>query len=131
MDGDLDPVSGLVAACVVLQDRALKGMRLIDVIKQDGLPGPLESILEEAGRTAGASGRSVEYGHPIEDFTRTGKMWAAILGLDEVTPEQVGLCMVAVKISRECNAHKRDNLVDGAGYFNCVQRIKDRQHEGG
>jgi hypothetical protein len=35
--------------------------------------------------------------------------------------------MVAVKISRELNAPKRDNLVDGSGYFNCLQMLRDER----
>ncbi len=70
--------------------------------------------------------RNADYGHPLEDFTRSAKIWGAILNC-EVSPEQVGLCMVGVKISRECNTHKPDNLVDGAGYFGCIDRIKRRK----
>ena len=59
--------------------------------------------------------RQKSYGHPADDFARTAKMWSAILGV-EVPPEKVPLCMIAVKVSREVNQHKRDNLVDIAGY---------------
>jgi hypothetical protein len=37
--------------------------------------------------------RGANYGHPFHDFSRTGKMWSAIMGCD-VTPGQVALCMV-------------------------------------
>jgi hypothetical protein len=56
------------------------------------------------------------YGHPFDDFNRAAKIWEAILGV-EVTAEQVALCMVGVKISRQANAAKLDNIVDGIGYF--------------
>lgn len=85
-----------------------------------------ETILEEAQRLIFGD-RNADYGHPIEDFTRTGRMWGAILGTPDVAPEKVGLCMVALKISRECNKAKRDNLVDGAGYFGTVAMVRDRQ----
>lgn len=79
------------------------------------------NILKEAdGLVHG--GRGVDYGHPIDDFSRTAAMWSAILGFP-VTAEKVGLCMVAVKISRQCNAPKADNLVDGAGYFETVNMV--------
>jgi len=83
-----------------------------------------ESILEEAQRLVHGD-RGENYGHPIEDFTRTGQMWAAILGLEEVTPEQVALCMIAVKISREVNRPKRDNLVDIAGYAETAAMVHE------
>lgn len=68
--------------------------------------------------------RQGSYGHPFEDFSRTAKIWGAILGI-EVTPEQVALCMVGVKISRECNQHKDDNIIDGIGYFGTLEMIHE------
>jgi nucleoside 2-deoxyribosyltransferase len=87
------------------------------------LPLPPESALQEAQRLVHGN-RGDDYGHPIHDFTRTAAIWSAILGMD-VKPEHVALCMVGVKISRECNKPKRDNRVDGAGYFETLQMIYD------
>ena len=70
--------------------------------------------------------RQTAYGHPFDDFSRTAAMWSAILGVT-VTAEQVGLCMCAVKISRQCNAPKRDNMVDLAGYSETVQMVIDER----
>lgn len=84
-----------------------------------------ETILEEADRLV-STDRQQDYGHPLDDFAKTAKIWSAILGVD-VTPEQVGLCMVGVKISRECNRPKRDNRVDGAGYFKTVDMIHNER----
>ena len=81
-----------------------------------------ESILHEAYRLTGGDRRS-DYGHPIDDFTRTGRLWGAILGIPDVPPERVGLCMTALKLSRECNKPKRDNLVDAAGYVRTVDMV--------
>lgn len=84
------------------------------------------SILEEAQKLVYGD-RQASYGHPIDDFTRTAVMWGAILG-HPVTAEQVGLCMCAVKISRQINKPKRDNLVDLAGYAGTVAMvIEERQ----
>lgn len=82
---------------------------------------PPPSILQEAEHLVHGQ-RGVDYGHPLDDFSKTALIWQAILGI-HVTPEQVGLCMVGVKISRQCNRPKRDNLVDGAGYFETVNMI--------
>jgi uncharacterized protein len=73
-----------------------------------------ENILKEADRIVGGD-RAAAYGHPKEDFSRTAQIWSAILGF-QVPVEKVALCMVGVKISRQCNAAKRDNWVDIAGY---------------
>lgn len=89
-----------------------------------------EDITIEAHRIVNGS-RQKYYGHPRNDFYRTGKLWGTVLadwrlsGSDAVPPNLVGLCMALVKISRECNSHKRDNLVDLAGYAETIQMIED------
>jgi hypothetical protein len=95
------------------------------------------TVLEEAnGLIFGA--RNADYGHPIDDFSRTGKMWAGVLrdwalsvtdpnNVPDVPPELVGLGMVCVKVSREVNKHKRDNLVDIGGYSGTLAMIADRR----
>lgn len=87
---------------------------------------PPESICAEADRLVSGD-RQADYGHPIEDFTRTGKMWGAILGTDAIAPDKVALMMVALKISRECHKPKRDNRVDGCGYFKTLDMVRERQ----
>lgn len=91
---------------------------------------PQSVLLEAEGLVHGP--RQQSYGHPYADFSRTAALWSAILGVD-VEPEQVALCMIAVKLSRECNAHKRDNLVDIAGYAetaSMVMAVKLAKQEG-
>lgn len=85
-----------------------------------------QSITDEAHKAVFGD-RNSDYGHPLDDFGRTARIWSAILGC-HVEPEQVGLCMIAVKISRECNKPKRDNLVDIAGYAETVEWVKDEKY---
>lgn len=95
-----------------------------------------ETALEEAQRLVHGN-RGEDYGHPATDFARTGAHWGATLGewkqdtvddpIAPVPPELVGLCMVGVKLSREVNRPKRDNRVDGAGYFETVDMIHERR----
>jgi hypothetical protein len=81
---------------------------------------PNETVLAEAIRiTDGA--RQNDYGHPRDDFARTALMWTGILGSKlrddaEIAAGDVPLCMIAVKLARQSHRHKRDNLVDIAGY---------------
>lgn len=85
-----------------------------------------ETAVQEAQRLVHGQ-RGEDYGHPADDFTRTGLIWAAILGLPTVTAEQVALCMVGLKISREVNRPRRDNRTDGAGYFETLEMIHHRK----
>lgn len=81
-----------------------------------------ESVALEAHKLVNGQ-RQDDYGHPLDNFTQTGQMWAAILGVPEVTAEQVGLMMVAAKLSRQCHRPKRDNLTDIAGYATTVDMV--------
>lgn len=81
------------------------------------------NILQEAESLVYGD-REKDYGSPLKDFKRIAQIWGAILDC-EVSPEQVGLCMVGVKISRQCNKSKRDNLVDGAGYFATIEKLEN------
>lgn len=90
-------------------------------------PRSNESILFEAHDLVHGD-RQEDYGHPYEDFSRTAAMWSALLGTD-VSAVQVAMCMVAVKLSRECNRPKRDNVVDAAGYLETLHLVKERINE--
>ena len=59
--------------------------------------------------------RQRDYAHPRINFQRIADLWTPILGT-RVTPEQVALCMIQVKVAREMNRHTRDNHVDLIGY---------------
>jgi hypothetical protein len=88
-----------------------------------------KSVLTEAEGLVHGD-RNASYGPPIDDFSRTAGMVSAMLAhklSQPLTAEDVGLFMVCVKLSRQINAPKRDNCVDGAGYFECVQWIVDER----
>ena len=88
---------------------------------------PSETILEEAQRLVYGD-RQNAYGHPFDDFTRTAAIVTAILGDklkdgEQVVAEEIGLIQMAVKISRQVNHPKRDNMVDAAGYAATTQMV--------
>lgn len=101
-----------------------------------------ETILEEAQRLVHGD-RGQAYGHPIDDYTRTGRIMGAILDgwlhqqpgfefmppVPDIDPRIGCLLMEGVKLSREVNRHKRDNLVDMAGYAECAAMVAERQAE--
>ena len=87
----------------------------------------VNKILKEASKLV-VGDRGDDYGPPIIDFTRTAKMWTGILGAklkEDITPQEIGLCMIALKMSREVHKHKLDNLVDIVGYAMTVQMVED------
>lgn len=78
-----------------------------------------ESILEEAHRLTHGD-RGVQYGSPLDDYSRTAALFSALIGhklKEPITAHEMALGMVCVKLSREIHRPKRDNVVDGAGYF--------------
>jgi len=92
---------------------ALHRLRLVQ-------PPADESILDEAKRITEGT-RRAEYGAPADDFARAAHMWTGILAAklrdgQAVTAMDIPLCMVAIKLARQSHHHKRDNLVDIAGY---------------
>lgn len=49
-------------------------------------------------------------------------MWGAIIG-SPVSPEQVVLCMAALKIAREAGQHDPDNITDAEGYLSLIGEV--------
>lgn len=84
------------------------------------------SILEDALKVTGQD-RPKDYVHPRDDFGCTAAIWQAMIKVRygaelPLTADFVGLMMAAMKISREAGRHKRDNLIDIAGYAECVDK---------
>lgn len=85
------------------------------------------SVLEEADKIVSID-RQQDYGHPYDDYTKVAKI-ASVIFDKEVTPEQCAMFMIGVKISRQLNKHKRDNLVDMAGYVKVLEMIIQKRAE--
>ncbi len=90
-----------------------------------------ETILEEAQRLV-TGDRGEAYGHPYDDYGRTAAIWTALLADKllpgaEITPQDAIRCMIAVKLSRDVNAPKRDNRTDIAGYALCLQMADEEE----
>lgn len=72
-------------------------------------------ILQDALKIINAE-RFDQYGRPEYSFNHIAKMWTTYLGI-QITPKQVAIMMVLLKICREKVQNKPDNLIDAAGYL--------------
>jgi len=85
----------------------------------------MKSVLLEADALVNGE-RQNQYGPPRELFEMVAKLWSAVMGW-EMSPADVALCMVLLKIVREVHDHKRDNVVDAAGYLEIYYRMLEEE----
>lgn len=91
-----------------------------------------DSILLEAESLVHGD-RHEDYGHPLDDFNFTAVMWSSYLrkrgllsfNMPILEADDIAIMMIMVKISRQANRRKRDNLVDIAGYAETAQMCVD------
>lgn len=71
--------------------------------------------------------RQEEYGDPEQVFGCAANIATLLTGVSH-TVHDVILVMIAVKLAREKEAHKADNLIDLAGYADILNYIRERQN---
>jgi hypothetical protein len=76
---------------------------------------PIDPTIAEEALAAVTGPRQRDYAHPKVNFQRIADLWSPVLGV-KVTPEQVALCMIQVKVGRLMNRYTRDSVVDILGY---------------
>lgn len=89
--------------------------------------GETQTVLEEAMKCVGGPRRR-DYGTPDENFGRIADLWNVHLKgklSKPVTPGDVAMMMILMKVARQANSPKRDNLVDIAGYAQCASELKE------
>lgn len=89
---------------------------------------PIDETITTEAVSLVSGDRQKAYGHPSKNFEDIARLWSVILGI-EVTPAQVGLCMIQVKLAREIFIPKRDNLVDAVGYILAYDATKEEPNE--
>lgn len=107
------------------QDRAF-----LECMAGDEPPGP--TILDEAAAAVDGD-RERDYGHPLDDFSCVVEL-ANALGfrrVDRTTgqprpleAEDHPIYLELVKLAREWHRPGRDNMVDGAGYWRTLEKVK-------
>ena len=71
--------------------------------------------------------RGERYSHPSVNFARIATIWGPIFGI-EITPTQVGLAMIGVKLARLIETpDDEDSLQDLAGYAATLQMLAGRE----
>jgi hypothetical protein len=71
-------------------------------------------ILQEAARLT-AKDRQKTYGDPTVNHSRIADLWTTYLG-QQITPQQVAICMALVKVARLMETESEDSFVDLAAY---------------
>ena len=132
-------------ACLEVSLAKELGLDVIDAatseIIQDAYGFPTqnlkETVLQEAHRLVNGP-RQKDYGHPFDDYTCTSGMFNCYLqkkygynyeNFKGISAADNIVLMQLVKISREANQAKRDNMVDLAGYAECLWRVRVRETE--
>lgn len=70
--------------------------------------------------------RQASYGSVTENFSKIAAGWSQILNAG-VSPEQVGLMMIWLKVCREVNKGSEDGIIDIAGYAGCIDKLRKGQ----
>jgi hypothetical protein len=71
--------------------------------------------------------RQRDYGSASHSFSTIADLWSAYLG-HEVTPEQVCMMMILLKVGRSTKSAQFDSLVDIAGYAALADTVIDEAH---
>ena len=87
----------------------------------------MNTVADEAKRLI-VDDRRKEYGSAVDSLTRVARIWSGIL-MTEITGPQVALCLAGLKLAREANASKRDNLVDLCGYALLLENYHNEKRE--
>jgi hypothetical protein len=69
-----------------------------------------------------AKDRQQTYGDPRTNHCRIANLWTTYLG-NEVTPQQVAICMALVKIARLMETETLDSFIDLAAYASIAGEI--------
>jgi hypothetical protein len=75
--------------------------------------------------------REQTYGHPAKNLVQIAGLWTAYLqakrGNDgvKINASDVAMMMMLVKMARQQNSFKRDNIVDMCGYAALLARIEE------
>ncbi len=88
---------------------------------------PTKTLTQEAEELINGPRRQ-SYGPIEESSRRLAEAWSSLLSSklkESITPEETMLMMVMLKLLRETQEHKRDNLVDAVGYILLAEKVHE------
>lgn len=100
-------------------------------ITDNNINSKLDSVLQEALNVVHKD-RVNQYGNPENNFEIIASYWDTYIRNKHQIPdeiissEDIPMMMILLKVARESYDHKRDNLVDIAGYVECADIINNR-----
>lgn len=76
--------------------------------------------------------RMAQYGHPIDNFRAIAAYWRTHVerkhGIAvDFDPDDVGAMMILLKLARDANQPKADNLDDISGYADCLRMTREAE----
>lgn len=80
--------------------------------------------------------REKDYGTKLQNFSQIAMLWQGTLATklapgQAITPEDVALCMIQVKIARLAKSPDHaDSLLDVAGYAGCMSLLQSERAAG-
>jgi DNA-binding protein H-NS len=85
------------------------------------------NILEKANEIVNMRSEEKErmYG-PFEESMEIAAKMASLLSGEEITPDIMYICMMALKMSRQRYNHKEDNLLDLVAYIGAWNNYKEK-----
>lgn len=98
---------------------------LAAVHKLERVLRPGEAHMAEANGLVNGD-RQADYGKPGDSYRDVAKVWSGLLGkklTQDITPEEAAILMVALKLQRQVNKPKADNIVDAHGYLLVLSHI--------
>ena len=101
------------------------------LLKATGKWGTADDLMQKAQKIVHGE-RAQNYGKPENNFAKIALVFSGLLRdklKSNVTPKEVALLMIGLKMCRETWQHTEDNFVDILGYLICATQIEESTNE--
>lgn len=111
---------------------AIIGMGEHPLIPSDGIETQKTQRPHEEAATLVLGDRQADYGHPLDNYSRLSLVWTGMLAgklapSAFITAEDCVMLLTAMKLVRQMNRPKRDNIVDAHGYLMVNEMIGEER----